>query len=257
MLVLSRRSNERVVLPAVNVAVEVVQIKGNSVRLGIEAPPEVTVLRGELAARTAEAPPVSPAARAAAHSLCNRLSKLTLALHVVERQWGAGRTEEARATLAAVLDDLGAMDREWVLSHFTPPPPAAAPRPARCRTLVVDDDSNERELLAGLLKMHGCECETAPDGEAALDYLARHERPDLLLLDMWMPRCDGPRTVRQVRRDPRYAGMRVFAISGSSPEEVGLSTGPGGVDAWFPKPLNPRKLWDAIQAGLTAPAAGN
>ena len=69
----------------------------------------------------------------------------------------------------------------------------------------------------------------AADGSAALYYLAANERPDLMLLDMWMPHCDGPGTVRQVRGNPRYAGMKVFSISSTSPQEIWLTTGPDGV----------------------------
>src|SRR5262245_43210257 len=47
-------------------------------------------------------------------------------------------------------------------------PAAAAAATRKCRTLVVDDDRNERTLLAGLLSMHGCECATAADGQDAL-----------------------------------------------------------------------------------------
>jgi carbon storage regulator CsrA len=252
MLVLSRRSSERVLFPTLDIAVEVLQVKSNAVRIGIEAPPDVPVVRGELSDRTGGVPAAAGAEREKAHALCNRLSKVALALFLFERQWEAGRTEEARATLAGVLDNLSSMDREWVMKQLRG---SHAAVPARCRTLVVEDDSNQRELLAGLLRMNGCECATAVDGVAALDYLASHERPDVLLVDMWMPNCDGPGTVRRVRSDPRYSGMKVFTISSTPPQEAGLSTGPDGVDAWFPKPLNPRKLWETIRDGVAA--AGN
>jgi carbon storage regulator CsrA len=123
----------------------------------------------------------------------------------------------------------------------------AAP-PRRCRALVVDDDRNERTLLAGLLSMHGCECDVAADGQDALDYLAAATRlPDYVLLDNWMPRRDGPQTLEAIRAEPRYKCVKVFSISSTSPEEAGLLLGPGGIDAWFPKPLNPRQLWQAIR----------
>ena len=54
MLVLSRRPNEKVLFPSINTAVQVLSIKGGTVRLGIEAPPEVTILRAELQDRPAE-----------------------------------------------------------------------------------------------------------------------------------------------------------------------------------------------------------
>jgi carbon storage regulator CsrA len=125
-----------------------------------------------------------------------------------------------------------------------------APVPTRkCRALVVDDDRNERTLLAGLLSMHGCECDVAADGQDALDYLARAERlPDYVLLDNWMPRRDGKQTLDAIRAEPRYRGVKVFSISSTPPEEVGIARGPAGIDAWFPKPLDPRPLWEAIRS---------
>ncbi len=52
MLVLSRRPNEAIVLPGLNVTIRVTAVKGNAVRIGIEAPPDVNILRAELLGRT-------------------------------------------------------------------------------------------------------------------------------------------------------------------------------------------------------------
>ena len=109
-------------------------------------------------------------------------------------------------------------------------------------------------LLATLLQMHDCECATAADGLDCLDYLANNERPDIVLLDMGLPRCDGPQTVRLIRENPQFRGLKVFSLSGKSPQEVGLTTGPNGVDGWFAKPVNPKKLWEAIQEALKGSA---
>ncbi len=246
MLVLSRRTSEKIVFPGIGVTVHVLATKGQAARIGIEAPPEVPILRGELAPAAG-----APAGPSAEHRLRNRLSKVTLGLHMLQRQWEVGRQAEARTTLENLLTQLEALEQDLAARQK---PPGSQPRGVelpRCRALVVDDDSNERELLAGLLAMHGCECSTASDGQDCLDYLSSHERPDFVLLDMWMPRCDGPGALRQIRGDPRLAGLKVFSISGTSPEDLGVGTGPDGVDAWFAKPLNPRKLWEAMQKSLT------
>ncbi len=67
---------------------------------------------------------------------------------------------------------------------------------------------------------------------------------------MWMPRCDGRQALGQIRGNPRYEGTKVFAISGSSPQDVGIADGTGGFDAWFSKPLDPADLWDAMRKSL-------
>ena len=48
----------------------------------------------------------------------------------------------------------------------------------------------------------------------------------MMLLDMQMPRCDGPATIQAIRQNPAYAGLRVFAVSGQVPADMGVTVGP-------------------------------
>lgn len=253
MLVVSRRAGESIVFPSIGVTVRLVRIGGRVARVGIDAPPGLRVLRQEL--EHAPAPPASPAGPSATHELCNRLSKVALSLHLFQRQREAGLAAEAEATLERAFAALDALDRDAVAALVAGRPPLVPGRPPRA--LLVEDDANERELLAGLLGMNGCECATAGDGAEALDYLAAHARPDVVLLDMRMPRCDGPSTLRAIRAEPRLAGLPVFGVSGTPPHEMGVPVGPGGIDGWFPKPLNPQTLWDAIRRSVSSPTVDN
>jgi carbon storage regulator CsrA len=244
MLVLSRRPDESIVFPSLGVMLRVLRVQGNVVRVGIEAPPDVQILREELpASAMAEASVNRRRPTSFSHALRNQLNKISLRLHLLDRQIEVGQLAAADQTLTQVLDG---MEREWEAGEVGRDHPADG-RSGRYRVLIVEDDANERELLAGLLTMNGCECATAEDGLAALSYLSTAPRPDFVLLDMRMPRCDGPQTLRQLRSSPVYDGLRVFAISGTSPEELGLATGTQCVDAWFSKPLNPRTLCDAMR----------
>lgn len=248
MLVLSRRVDQRIVFPNLGVKLQLLRIQGNQVRIGIEAPPSVEILRDELVDETTD----QSDARARAvlsHALCNKLNKIGLNLHLLERILAGKDIVAARDQLEKILAIFETVDRDYVASQIETPEDAApvdAPKPSRRKMLVVDDDSNERELLAGLLSLQGCDCDTAADGEAALDYLASGHRPDFVLLDMLMPRRNGPETLRSIRANPRLQNLKVIAISGSKPEELGVNTGPGGFDAWFAKPLNPKKLLEAL-----------
>ena len=233
MLVLSRKLGERLVIPSLGISVQVVQCRGNVVRIGIEAPDGIRVFRAELADAAGDF-------HRNPHAERNRLHRIVLSLHVLEQQIEHGKTAEARETVRQLI--------AWMDGEQQTKP---VHRPNRVRMLVVDDDSNERELLAGFLDLQGCECATASDGEDALEYLATHERPDFVLLDMLMPRCDGPKTIDRIRSNPQLSDVRVFAISGANPEELGVKTGAQGVDAWFRKPLNPRRLWNAIAEGAS------
>lgn len=256
MLVLSRRPNEDIVFANCGIRVRLLGLKGSVARIGIQAPPEVQVFRAELLSRDAEqlASNLAPLS----HRLRNRLNVVTLGLHRFQQQQQAGLNVEANATLQMVLDVLDAIERDWPASPPVPAAPGADPvARRRCRTLLVEDDANERELLAGLLGMNGCECAAAADGQDALDYLAAHEPPDFVLLDMGLPRVSGPQMLHRIRQEPRCSGMKVFAISGSTPQDLGIAVGQGGVDAWFTKPLNPQRLWEAIQQGLAATCGVN
>jgi carbon storage regulator CsrA len=238
MLVLSRRPNEKLLFPTLGVTVQVLSIQKGQVRLGIEAPPEIRVRRAELPG--IDTPLRTFELALPAHRVRNLLNKVNLALHLLQRQLDRGQLSDAESTLHRALETLENADRA-----LEKPSSTSARR--NWRTLVVEDDSNERELLSGLLSMSGCECDSAEDGEAALQWLASHDRPDFILLDMLMPRRDGAQTLKEIRQDPRYRNITIFAISGTSPQQFGIEMGPRGVDAWFAKPLNPRRLWEAMQ----------
>ena len=249
MLVLSRRLNEKVLFPSINSAVQVVSIQGGTVRLGIEAPPEVTILRAELQDRAAEREAATPlpepaesGLRGLRHLLRNRLSVTTVGLGLLRQQARAGLSDELERTIAKIEEDMHLL-RQGLESEAatTPSPPPQPSRKAR-RALLVEDDQNERELLAGFLRLSGFAVDTAGDGCDALDHLRAGERPDVVLLDMGLPRCDGATTAREIRRDPAWAGLKIFAVSGHSPNEYDLDRGPASIDRWFHKPLDPAVL---------------
>ena len=114
---------------------------------------------------------------------------------------------------------------------------------------MVEDDDNERELLAGYLRMSGFEVDTAADGLQAMVRLTEHA-PDVVLLDMRMPRFDGRKTVSAIRSNPDFRGLKLFAVSGCDPDEMNVTLGPNGVDRWFSKPLDPKTLVDALRDEL-------
>ena len=248
MLVLSRRLHEKVLFPSINTAIEVVSIKGRSVRLGIEAPPEVTILRAELRDRATERGVTTPLATAESrlrdlrHLLRNRLSVTTVGLGLLRQQARAGLSGDMELTIAKIEEEMHLLrqrlDSEAAQASSPPPEPARKTRKA----LLVEDEENERELLAGYLRLAGFIVDTAGDGCDALDHLHAGERPDVVLLDMGLPRCDGATTAREIRRDPACSGLKIFAVSGHSPSEYDLDHGPRGIDRWFQKPLDPAVL---------------
>jgi carbon storage regulator CsrA len=249
MLVLTRRPTEKILFPGINTAVQVVSIKGRTVRLAIDAPLEVVVLRDELQDRAAEwrgqvplAEPSESQLRELRHMVRNQLNVATIGLALLRKQVQAGLSGDLEDTIVTIEQKMQmlqkCLDDEAAKSRSAPP---KLTRKAR-KALLVEDDQNERELLAGFLRMSGFAVDTAGDGCDALDYLRTGERPDVVLLDMGLPRCDGPTTAREIRRDPAYAGLRIIAVTGHSPDEFDLHGGPGGIDRWFKKPLDPVAL---------------
>ncbi len=252
MLALSRRCGERVLFPGLNIAVEILQIRGNNVRLGIGAPPEIGVFREEIVpsakniyARLGTADPHL----ALTNAQRNQLNTAALAFHVVEKQLEAGLIADARATLQHGLKLLEELDRsvERERKVFE-----SKPTPRDIEALLVEDDPVEESLLSSFLRLSGFRVETAHDGYEALEYLASHRRPDFILLDMRLPRLNGPATISAIRNNPALNGVRIFAVTGVSQAEAGIATGPGGVDRWFQKPLNPSRLAEAMNAVLSA-----
>jgi carbon storage regulator CsrA len=239
MLVLSRKTDQKIVFPNLGITLKLLSVKGNLARIGIEAPDDMPVLREELVDESAPAgtPYVSRELR---HDVRNSLNTIRLAVELFQRQIEAGLTDKAQSTFLKLVQQLGTLDRQFGGSA-TPDVPVAEPAP-RSRVLVVDDDVNERELLAGILELSGWEVATAGDGHEAIEYLTSHERPDYVLLDMRMPRCDGPQTVQLIRSNPDLADLMVFAVSGTERAEAGVELGGRGIDRWFSKPLNPATL---------------
>jgi carbon storage regulator CsrA len=248
MLVLSRRPGEKILFPTLGAAVQVVAVKPGVVRLGIQAPPQVTVLRAELQGRGAEAKPPArspggPAGEAKLRELegaiLDGLDGALDGLARLRRRLRAGLIQDPAISVGGITDGLDALRRQ-VEAEGTHRPPRPTSRPRRA--LLVEDDPNERELLAGFLRTAGLEVDTAGDGVDGLEHLRRRGRPDVLLLDMVLPRCDGPTTVGAIRHDPAYAGLKIFGMSGYPAEEFRLARGPGGVDGWYDKPLDPSAL---------------
>ncbi|MBY0527008.1 MAG: response regulator, partial [Gemmataceae bacterium] len=160
-----------------------------------------------------------------------------IALSLVAKQMQAGMIDAAGQTLQQALAALEKVDQ----SLRTPPPPVRA-----LGALLVEDDANEQALLSSYLRMSGIRVDVVGDGSEALEFLSYRQRPDIVLMDMRLPRFDGPSTVAAIRENPAYQGLTIFAVTGSSPTEFNLPLGKRGVDAWFQKPLNPARIVEAI-----------
>ena len=106
--------------------------------------------------------------------------------------------------------------------------------------LVVDDNKVIRQLIRVNLELEGFEVVTAADGVECLDVVLQ-ARPDVVTLDVVMPRLDGLRTAARLRADPRTRNLPLAIVSACTQYEVesGLDA---GVDAFLAKPFEPSEL---------------
>lgn len=128
----------------------------------------------------------------------------------------------------------------------------------RATVLVVEDNEANLKLIRDVLEHHGYHVVTARDGEAGLDS-ARTCRPDLVLMDLQMPRLDGFAATREIRRDPMISGTPVVALTGFAAAEDRERALAAGCDEVICKPYSVREVMKAVERmthGGGRPAAG-
>lgn len=115
------------------------------------------------------------------------------------------------------------------------------------RVLVVDDEEPIQELLRYNLEKSGYEVKTAGDGFKAIE-LARKFQPDLVLLDIMMPKMDGVETCRQLRELPSLQNTFIIFLTARSEEYSEVAAFDVGADDYITKPIKPRALLSRIAA---------
>ncbi len=120
---------------------------------------------------------------------------------------------------------------------------------AKGKILVVDDEVYIVHILDFSLGMEGYEVITALDGEQALEK-ARAEHPDLVVLDVMMPKLDGYETCRMLKADEATRHIPIILLSAkgrNADQKVGYDV---GADDYITKPFSPRKLVERINSLL-------
>ena len=112
--------------------------------------------------------------------------------------------------------------------------------------LVVDDEPRIVELARDYLEHAGFRVITASEGRAALD-VVRHDRPDLVVLDLGLPGLDGLDVTRELRRDGSIPIVMVTARDDELDKLLGLEL---GADDYLTKPFSPRELVARVKAVL-------
>jgi two-component system alkaline phosphatase synthesis response regulator PhoP len=113
------------------------------------------------------------------------------------------------------------------------------------KILVVDDEIYIVHILDFSLGMEGYEVVTALDGEQALEKL-KTEKPDLIVLDIMMPKLDGYEVCKAIKSDPETRQIPVILLSAKGrnvDQKMGFDV---GADDYITKPFSPRKLVERI-----------
>jgi len=237
MLVLSRKENERLLFPSLGISIEVSRIRSNKVRLGIDAPADVPVLREELAdLKGLEFTPDELSSENRLKTVMDvhreGLATVTDSLNSLHRHLDSdtdgqglvlGIFRQLHAIEKAVTDSLSD-DR---IEH-TP------------HALLIQRASNERDLLASCLRFGGIEVITSANREDAEGYLSLHSCPDFAIIDAPEATTD---FIDALRTTP-YDRMQLFGL-GETP----------ALSHWFPRPLDAESLVEKLTrdfAGRTA-----
>ena len=114
------------------------------------------------------------------------------------------------------------------------------------RILLVDDEPSVREVVCTRLMSLGFEVLTAKDGQEGLD-LARKESPDVVLLDLMLPKLDGYKVCRMLKFDKAFENIPVVIFSAKGSDADKKLAEQAGADAYMVKPFDFKLFTQTIQ----------
>ena len=122
-------------------------------------------------------------------------------------------------------------------------------RDNRPRVVIADDDPDIRRLVEMTVSNAGCDVTVASDGEEALERV-RESMPDLVILDVLMPRMDGWEVARALKSDPATRDVPVMFLTSRGQEHDVLEGFDSGAIDYMVKPFSPRELQVRVRAVL-------
>lgn len=146
---------------------------------------------------------------------------------------------------------LSALEEERVPELAPEQRDEGAPRGTGRRILVVDDNHDAAETLGTILEISGHEVWLAHDGFEALSQVERHH-PEIVLLDIGLPKIDGYEVARRLRLDPRWQSILLVAVTGYGKEEDRDRGKLAGFDHHLVKPVDLEALRELLSASPAA-----
>ena len=115
--------------------------------------------------------------------------------------------------------------------------PSSIPTSPRATILFADDDADTCEMMKALFGFEGCEVIVARDGREAVE-IARRTFPNLILLDLELPKLNGISVAKSLKRDRRFKSTPIIMISGHNPATFRQQALDAGCDEYLLKPLD-------------------
>jgi carbon storage regulator CsrA len=239
MLVLTRKPGEKVVIGG-GITLTVTEVHGNRVRVGVEAPDQVGVLRGELARRQDDLRDADLDARRGR----SRAAGSRQGLGRTRRQApaaAASRQPRPRQRPGRSEQVAERCDRERGPEIQGEGELRSLPAGKRLRILLVEDNRDTAHSLRLLLELYGHDVAVAysgPDGVQA----AEQWRPDVVLCDIGLPGLDGHGVARKLRENPATATARLIAVTAYGRDEDRRRSHEAGFEQHLVKPVDPADL---------------
>ena len=163
----------------------------------------------------------------------------------------AGATVLADGTIALIMNAVQLAQRARTAAVQPAPAEQVQAKPAAPTVMVVDDSLTVRKFTSRLLEREGYRVMTAKDGIDALEQM-KESLPNVLLVDIEMPRMDGFDLTRNVRGDARLRGIPIIVISSRTAEKHRSQAAELGVDAFLGKPYEEAELLQQVAKHLVA-----
>ena len=112
--------------------------------------------------------------------------------------------------------------------------------------LIVEDNDWSQKLVRDVLQHRGYRTLEANTASAGIS-LARENRPDLIVLDIWLPDIDGIEVLEQLRRDPTTSNIPCMAVTASAMAKDRARIIGAGFDAYLPKPIHIKEFLNHVQ----------
>jgi two-component system cell cycle response regulator DivK len=117
------------------------------------------------------------------------------------------------------------------------------------KILIVEDNQDSRELVVKVLKNKGYQTIEAADGEEALEKAAT-ERPDLILLDISIPKIDGYEVAKRLKSQEEFKDIPIVALTAHAMKGDREKVIVSGFEGYISKPINVRELPDQVRSYL-------